>query len=130
MVLFVTSPNVRESKAVLDSEFHALDAGLQDPSLCQGKLDSVFQIVGGIPDSLSCILDFKAQDSGFHKQNFPRFRIPQAKISRIPESTFHNMRRVTYRELWCLCVALCYPLISFEYDKVFCHHEFPSRTRN
>jgi len=64
MVLFVTSPNVRESKAVLDSEFHALDAGLQvlDPSLCQEKLDSVFQIVGGIPDSLSCILDFKAQD--------------------------------------------------------------------
>ena len=70
-LLFVTLPNLRESKAVLDSEFHALHAGLQvlDPSLCQGKSDFVFQIVGGIPDSLSCILDFKAQDSGFHKQN-------------------------------------------------------------
>ena len=38
-------------------------------------------IVGGIPDPLSCIPDFKAQDSGFHKQNvkykdkFPVFQI-------------------------------------------------------
>ena len=71
-MVFVTSPRIRESKTVLDSEFHTSDAGLQvlDPCLCQGKLDSVFQIVGGIPDSLSCILENKAQDSGFHKQNF------------------------------------------------------------
>ena len=38
-------------------------------------------IVSEIPDSLSCIPDFKAQDSGFHKQNvkykdkFPGFQI-------------------------------------------------------
>ena len=37
-------------------------------------------IVSGIQDSLSCILDSKAQDSGFHKQTFPRFRIPGEKI--------------------------------------------------
>ena len=84
MVSFVTLPNVRECKArvVLDSEFHALHAVLQvlDPSLCQEKSDSVFQIVGGISDSLSCILDFKAQDSGFHKQN----------LSQISDSTSKN----------------------------------------
>ena len=35
-------------------------------------------IVSRIPDSLSCILDSKTQDSGFHKPNFPgsRIRIP------------------------------------------------------
>ena len=33
-------------------------------------------IVSGIPDSLSCIPDSKAQDSGLHKQNFLGFRIP------------------------------------------------------
>ena len=38
-------------------------------------------IVSGIPDPLSCFLDFKAQDSEFHKQNvkykdkFPGFQI-------------------------------------------------------
>ena len=31
-------------------------------------------IVSGIPDSLSCIPDFKAQDLGFHKQKFHGFR--------------------------------------------------------
>ena len=30
----------------------------------------------GIPDSLSCIPDSKAQESGFHKQNFPWFQNP------------------------------------------------------
>ena len=57
-------------------------------------------IVGGIPDSLSCIPDSKAKDldstsknfpdSGFHEQKFSGFRIPQAKISRIPDSTSKN----------------------------------------
>ena len=55
-------------------------------------------IVRGIPDSLSCILDSKAQDFGFHKQNFPRFRIPQAKISWIPESEFPYMPRKFVRD--------------------------------
>ena len=31
-------------------------------------------VVSGIPDSLSCIPDSKAQDYEFYKQNFPRFR--------------------------------------------------------
>ena len=30
--------------------------------------------LSGIPDSLSCILDSKAQDSGFNELKFPRFR--------------------------------------------------------
>ena len=51
-------------------------------------------IVSGIPDSLSCILDSKAQDSGFHKQNFPEIRILQAKISQIPDFRF------PYKEQW------------------------------
>ena len=36
----------------------------------------ILTFVGGtwIPDSLSCILDSRAQDSGFHKQKFHGFR--------------------------------------------------------
>ena len=47
-------------------------------------------ILSRIPDSLSCIPDSKAQDSGFHEQNFPGFRIPQAKFTgfRIPQAKF------------------------------------------
>ena len=48
-------------------------------------------IVSGIPNSLSCIPDLKAQDSEFHKQKVPGFRIPQAKNSRILESRFPYM---------------------------------------
>ena len=57
-------------------------------------------IVSGIPDSLSCTPDSKAKDSdsksknfpdsGFHKQKFPGFQIPQVKISRIPDFTSKN----------------------------------------
>ena len=35
-------------------------------------------VVCGIPDSLSCIPDSKAQDSRFHKQNFPGFGNPDS----------------------------------------------------
>ena len=35
------------------------------------ELGSRIVIVGGIPDFLSWITDSKAQDFGFHKQNFP-----------------------------------------------------------
>ena len=57
-------------------------------------MDSRFQVTGfqslsvelghwipidcGIPDSLSCILDSKTQDSRFQKQKFPRFRNPDS----------------------------------------------------
>ena len=52
------------------------------------ELGLCFPIISGIPDSLSCIPDSKPQESGFHKQNFPRLQIPQAKIIRIPEYIF------------------------------------------
>ena len=59
-----------------------LDRGFQIP-------DSWFQslwvelgfwipVVCGIPDSLSCLPDPKAQDSRFHKQNFPGFGNPDS----------------------------------------------------
>ena len=57
---------LRESKTVLDSGFQVPYSGL-----CQW-----ISIVSGIPYSLSCIPDSKAQDSGLHKQNFLGFRIP------------------------------------------------------
>ena len=90
-----TSPHVRESKTVLDSGFHAVDFGSQllDSRSYTVELGFQIPIVGGIPDSDSCIPDSKAQDSGFHKQKFPRFRILHAKISRIPESGFPYMGR-------------------------------------
>ena len=59
--LFLVLPQVRESKIVLDFGFR-------------------IPIVSGIPDSLNSIPYFKARDSRFHKQKFPVFWIPQAKI--------------------------------------------------
>ena len=35
------------------------------------KFGFLIPIVSGIPDSLSCLPDSKAQDSGCHKQRFP-----------------------------------------------------------
>ena len=72
----VSGAEGRESKTVFDSGYNDMDSGSQvlDSNLCQWNL-ILDPIVSGIPDS-------KAQDSGFHKQNFPRFRIPKAKISR------------------------------------------------
>ena len=89
------SPHVRESKELLDSGFHAVDSGfhLLDSRSFSVELGFRIRIVSGIPDSYTCIPDSKAQDSGFHKQKFPRFRIPNAKISRIPESGFLYMGR-------------------------------------
>ena len=40
-------------------------------------------IFSGIPDSLSCILDSKSQDSGFFKQNNPGFQNPKLGNSSI-----------------------------------------------
>ena len=42
------------------------------------KLGFWIPIISRIPDSLSCIPDSKAQDSGFHKQNFYGFRDPDS----------------------------------------------------
>ena len=42
------------------------------------KLGFQIRVVSGITDSLSCMSDSKAQDSGFYWQNFLRFRIPDS----------------------------------------------------
>ena len=74
------SSHVRESRTVLDSGFHAVDSGFQllDSRSLSVELGFWIPIVSGIPDSHSCIQDSMAQDSGFHKQKFLRFRIPHA----------------------------------------------------
>ena len=48
-------------------------------------------IVSGIPDSLSCIPDSKAQDSGFQKQKFPGFSI---QLQKFPEKPFFSARQI------------------------------------
>ena len=53
-------------------------------------------IVSEILDSYRSIPDSKAHDSGFPKQQIPRFRIPLAKISRIPESGFPYIMDIIY----------------------------------
>ena len=72
-----------------------MDSGFQlpDSKLFLVELGFQIPIVSGIPDSYICIPDSKAQDSGFHQQKFPRFRIPHAKISRIKEPGFPYMWR-------------------------------------
>ena len=89
--LVIFSPDVRESKTVLDSGFHTVDSGFQYLSL---ELGFWIPVVSGILDSLSCIPDSKDQDSGFHKQKFLGFWILQAKISQIPESGFPYTGRI------------------------------------
>ena len=56
---------------------------------------------------VSSISDSKAQDSGFQKQNFPRFRILQPKIYRISHSkrnfvspNCHVMFYLLYKHQW------------------------------
>ena len=79
------SPHVREPKTVLDSEFHAVD--FQIP-----VLDSSFflEIRTWISDS-NCWWDsgFIELDSGFQR---PAFRIPQANLFRIPNSSSKTFR--------------------------------------
>ncbi|CAH3171229.1 unnamed protein product [Porites lobata] len=52
-------------------------------------------IVCRIPDNSRWTTDSKAQDAGFHMQTFPRFWIPQAKISPTPESGVPDMGQST-----------------------------------
>ena len=72
---------------VLDSGFHIMDSRFQvlDSSLCHLNW---IPIVSWIPDSLSCILDSRVQDSTFQEQNSTEFRISPGKISWIPKSGF------------------------------------------
>ena len=50
-----------------------MDSGFQvlDSSFLSVELEFWIPIVSGIPDSLSCIPDSKAQGSRFHQQKFP-----------------------------------------------------------
>ena len=73
-------PLERESRAVLDSGFHAANSRFQVTGFQSLSMELGFWIPidCGIPDSLSCILDSKTQDSRFQKQKFPRFRNPDS----------------------------------------------------
>ena len=69
------SPLERESKTVLDFEFYATDSRFQVINfILSVELGFWIPIFSGIPDSLSCIPDSKAQDFRFHEQKFPCLR--------------------------------------------------------
>ena len=61
----------------MDSGFRIPGAGFQSFSV---ELRFWIPFASRIPDSLSYILDSKAQDSGFNEQNFPEVWILLAKI--------------------------------------------------
>ena len=60
MAICFHSLDVRDSKIVLNSEFHAVDSGFLDVGFR-------IPIVSEILDSLICIPDSKAQNSGFQE---------------------------------------------------------------
>ena len=65
--LMISSPQVRESRTVLDSRFRIQKTGFLYLSV---ELGFWIPIVSEISDS-------STKDSGFHKQNFPIFRNPR-----------------------------------------------------
>ena len=71
---------------MLDSGFHAVDFEFQVLDSLSLKLGIRIAIVTGISDSLTCIPDSKAQESGSHDSNFPDSKFQQPKISRNPDS--------------------------------------------
>ena len=74
-----------QCRGIKDSGSYSVDFGFKYLSV---ELGFWIQNVSGVPDSLSCIPVSEA-----HKQNFPGFGIPQAKISRILECECHYMGR-------------------------------------
>ena len=81
--------NTRESW-ILDPITCILDSGYWIPVFSSGTWIQDF-----IPLwNTYCILDSKALDSGFHKQNFPGFRSLQANIFKIPESGYPYMSNI------------------------------------
>ena len=64
--------------------------GFQIP--CHGTQWITIPIISEIQGVLGWIMDSKARDSRFHKE-FPGFRVPQAKISKIPKSVLNYMGR-------------------------------------
>ena len=73
--LFYTSPNVRESKTLFDSGFHAVDSRFQVLNYRFFASGSWISIIIGIPDLLRSILDYK--NPGFQ---IPEFQIPKQKL--------------------------------------------------
>ena len=67
----------------MDFEFQVLDS-------LSLELGFRIPVVTGISDSLTCIPDSKAQESGSHNSNFPDSKFQQPKISRIPDSGFQK----------------------------------------
>ena len=63
IILDIAIPQVRESEKILNSELQAVDSGFQ---FLSEELGFWIPIVSGIPES-------KAEEFGFHKQNFSRF---------------------------------------------------------
>ena len=73
------SPHVKEFRPVLDSGFLAVDSGFQVFNSSVGfRLGFRIPIVSEILGSSNWIPDSKVQDSGFHKQQFPRFQNPNS----------------------------------------------------
>ena len=66
-----------------------------------GELGFWVPIVSGITDSLSCISNSKAQDSGFYKQNVPGFRNPLHGTSRMTETTWQwlILSKIDYNDI-------------------------------
>ena len=91
---FFISPNVKESKIVLDSGFADGDSGFQvlDSGFFSVEVRFGIPIVSWIPDSLICIPDSKAQDFRFHKQKFPGFRNPLHGAILSMHVLFFNLR--------------------------------------
>ena len=91
-LLTYQSAHIKESKAVLDSGFHAPDSRFQIADSRYWILDSLLvelgfriPIVSGIPDSLSLIQNSTKdstskhfRDSGFRREHFPGFRNPNS----------------------------------------------------
>ena len=88
--LRLDSSHVRKSKTLLDSASRSWIPVCNFWVLESRSWISDSNCYKGIPDSYSCIADSKAQDSGFHKQKFPRSRIPQKK--KIPRSRIRHAK--------------------------------------
>ena len=84
--LFYTSPNVRESKTLFDSGFHAVDSRFQVLNYRFFASGSWISIIIGIPDLLISILDYK--NPGFRIMGIPDFK---AKTSWILVFRFPNV---------------------------------------
>ena len=66
-------------KTIFDCGLEAVDSGFQDWIPDSVIVEKGFRIlfITGIPDSLSCILESKARDSGIHEPKFAPFQNPE-----------------------------------------------------